>query len=62
MAFLPDQCVDLDCIHIIELLQRIFNLPLIRLQINDKHEGIVLLDFLHCTLRVQWVNDHLVVI
>lgn len=58
----PDQCVDLDCVHIIQLFQSLLNLSLIRLDIHDENQSVVLLDFLHRALGVERVNDHLVCI
>jgi hypothetical protein len=59
---IPYQRIDLDAIHVVELLQRLLNLSLIGLDIADKYERVVLLDLLHRALRVQRVNDDLVVI
>jgi hypothetical protein len=37
-------------------------LSLVGLDIDDEDEGVVLLDLLHGTLSVEWVNDNLVLI
>jgi len=58
----PNQRIDLHTIHIIQLLQRLLDLPLVGLDIADEYQRVILLNFLHRTLRVQWVDDHLVVI
>jgi len=58
----PDQRIDLHTVHIIQLLERLLDLPLVRLNITDKNQGVVLLNLLHRTLRVQWVNDDFVVV
>lgn len=62
MSHVPDQSVDLDSIHIIKLLQSLLDLSLVRLNIHDEHQGVVLLNHLHRALGVQRVNDNLVVI
>lgn len=59
---IPDQRVNLDSIDIIQLLQRLLDLPLVALDVHDKHKSVVLLDLLHRALRVQRVDNHLVVI
>lgn len=59
---IPDQGVDLDGVHIVELLQSLLDLPLVRLDIDDEDEGVVLLDFLHGGLSVDWVDDDLVLV
>ena len=59
---LPDQCVNLHAIHIIQLLQRLLDLPLVRLDIADEDQRIVLLNLLHRTLRIQRIDDHFVMI
>jgi len=59
---IPDQSVDLDCVHVVQLLQSILDLPLVCLDIHNEYQGVVLLNFLHGALGVQWVNDHLVVV
>ena len=54
---LPDQSVDLDSLDIVKLLDGILDLTLVRLDVNDEDEGVVLLDLLHGRLGVQRVND-----
>jgi len=49
----PHERVDFVCVDIIQLLDCLLDLVLVRLDIHNKHERIVLLNFLHCTLRVQ---------
>lgn len=58
----PYQRVDLHTIHIIQLFQRLLDLPLVGLDIADEYQRIILLDLLHRTLRVQRVDDDLVMI
>ena len=55
----PNQRINLHRLHIIQLLQRRLDLPLIRLDIDHKHKRIILLDLLHRALRVQRVDDDL---
>lgn len=59
---IPNQGVDLDSVHVVKLLQSLLDLSLVRLDIHDKHQGVVLLDLLHRALGVQRVNDNLVVV
>ena len=49
----PNQCIDLCRLNVIQLLHRILNLPLVRLEVCDENEGVVLLDLLHSGLGVQ---------
>ena len=49
----PNQSVNFGRLDVIQLLHRILNLPLIRLEVGDKNEGIVLLDLLHRGLGIQ---------
>lgn len=56
---LPDKSVDLDCVNVVELLESLFDLPLVCLDINDEHKGVVLLNHLHGTLGVERVYDDL---
>lgn len=56
---IPDESVDLDCVHIVQLLQSFLNLSLICLDIHNKDQGVVLFDLLHRTLSIERVDDHL---
>lgn len=49
----PDECVDLRGLDVVQLLDGILDLTLIRLDINDEDQGVVLLNLLHRRLRVQ---------
>ena len=60
--YTPYQSIDLDCVHVIQLLQCLLDLPLVRLHIHDENQRIVFFNLLHRTLRVQRVNDHFVVV
>lgn len=57
--YIPDQGVDLDGVNVVELLESLLDLPLVRLDIHNEDEGVVLLDLLHRTLGVERVNDDL---
>ena len=57
-----DESVDLHTIHIVELLQSLLDLSLVRLDIHNEYQCVVLLDLLHRRLSVERVNDHLVVV
>lgn len=57
---IPNQSVDLDTVHIVQLLQSHLDLSLVRLHIYNEYQSVVLLYFLHRTLGIQRVNDDLV--
>ena len=59
---IPDKGVDLDGVNVVKLLKSLLDLALVGLDVDDEDEGVVLLDLLHRTLRVEWVDDHLVVV
>jgi hypothetical protein len=59
---IPDKGVDLDSVDIVELLQRLLDLSLICLDIDNEDQGVVLLNLLHGTLSVKRVDDDLVLI
>lgn len=48
-----DEGVHLGSLDIVQLLNSILNLTLVRLDINDEHEGVVLFDLLHRRFRVE---------
>lgn len=56
---IPDQGVDLDGVNVVELLESLLDLPLVRLDIHNKDQSVVLLNLLHRTLGVERVNDDL---
>lgn len=58
----PDEGVDLDGVNVVKLLQGFLDLSLVCLDVDNEDEGVVLLDLLHGTLGVQWVDDDLVLI
>ena len=49
----PNQGVDLDRLNVIQFLHGVLNLSLVRLEVCDEDEGVVLLDLLHRGLSVQ---------
>jgi len=52
-----DEGVDLCSLDIIQPLDSFTNLPLVRLNVNNEHEGVMLLNLLHRAFRVQWRDD-----
>lgn len=58
----PDQSIDLDGVNVIELLQRSLDLALVGLDIDNEDKGVVLFDLLHGALRVERVDDDLVMV
>lgn len=56
---IPDQGVDLDGVNVVELLESLLDLPLVRLDIHNEDESVILLNLLHRTLGVERVNDDL---
>ena len=59
---LPDQGVDLDDIDLVERLERLLDLGLVRLDVDQEDQGVVLLDLLHRALGVERVDDDLVLV
>jgi len=55
----PDEGVDLDGIDIIQLLEGLLDLPLVRLDVDNEDKGVVLLNLLHRALSVERVDDDL---
>lgn len=53
----PDKGVDLDSLNVVEGLDRLPDLPLVALDVNNEDEGVVLLNLLHRSLGVQGVGD-----
>lgn len=62
MGVLPDQGVNLDNINVVQLLQRQLDLGLVRLDVHDEDEGVVLLNLLHGALGVERVHNDLVLV
>jgi hypothetical protein len=58
--FIPDESVDLDGLDVVQLLEGLLDLTLVRLDIHDENQGVVLLDLLHGALGVEGVQDDLV--
>lgn len=59
---IPDQGVDLDGVNVVELLQGSLDLGLVRLDVDDEDQGVVLLNLLHGALSVERVDDDLVLV
>lgn len=57
---IPNQRVHPYAVYLVEFLDGIFDLPLVRLDIHYEDQRVVLLDFLHRTLRIQRMDDDLV--
>ena len=57
LAIRSDEGVDLGSLHIVELLDRVLDLTLVGLDVNDEHQRVVLFDLLHCGFRVQGRNN-----
>ena len=58
----PHKRIHLHHLHIIQRLQRPLYLPLVRLDITNKHQRIILLNLLHCAFRVKRVDQDFVMI
>lgn len=56
----PVQSVQLEDVDIVELLERLLDLSLVGLDVDDKDKGVVLLHLLHGALRVKGMDDDLV--
>ena len=56
----PDQGVDLERLDVVQLLDRLLDLALVRLDVDDEDERVVLLDLLHGRLGVERVHDRAV--
>ena len=49
----PDERVDLGGLHVPQLLDGVLDLTLVRTNVDDEDESVVLLNLLHRALRVQ---------
>ena len=58
----PNKRIHLHGLDIIQRFQRALDLSFVGFDVADEHQGVVLLDLLHRALRVQRVDEHLVVI
>lgn len=56
----PNQCIDLHALNVVQRLQRLLDLPLVRLDVAHKDERVVLLNLLHRGFRIERVDEHLV--
>ena len=62
LSIRSDEGVDLCGLDIIQLFDGLSDLTLIGLDIDNKHEGIVFLNLLHRTLRVERRDDGVVLV
>lgn len=53
----PNQSVHLNRINVVHFLQRILDLPLVGLDVDDEDERVVLFDLLHCGFGVEGVEE-----
>ena len=51
---IPNESVHFGGLDIIQFLHSILDLTLIGLDVDDEHKRIMLLNLLHCRLRIQW--------
>ena len=58
----PDECVDFGDIDVVHLLDGMFDLVLVGLDVNDEHQCVVVLDLLHGRLRRQGELDDGIVV
>ena len=56
---IPDHGVDLDGVNVVEGLEGLLDLPLVRLDVDNEDQGVVLLNLLHRALGVEGVDDDL---
>lgn len=49
----PNKSVDFRSLHIPKLLHRVFDLTLVRLEVDEENERVVLLNLFHRRFRVQ---------
>jgi len=62
LRFLPDERVDFGDVDVVQLLDRVFNLVLVRLHVDDEHKRVVVLDLLHRGLcRQGELNDGIMI-
>lgn len=59
MRSVPDEGVDLDGINVVEVLEGLLDLALVRLDVDNEDESVVLLNLLHGALGVERVDDDL---
>ena len=58
----PYEGVDLDSVNVVELLEGRLDLRLVRLDVDNEDESVVLLDLLHGALGVEGMDNDLVLI
>lgn len=57
LKFLPDECVDFGDVNVIQLLNSVFDLVFVCLDVHDEHKCVVVLNFLHSRLCCQGELD-----
>ena len=57
MGDLPNEGVDLGGLDVVELLHRVLDLALVCADVSNEDKGVVLLDLLHRTFRIQRMED-----
>ena len=62
LPYIPDQCVDLCHVYIIELFYSLLDLQLIGTQVHNEHQCVVVLNLLHGRLRGEWVLDDAILV
>ena len=62
LRFLPDECVDFGDVDVVQLLDSVFNLVFVRLDVHNKHKCVVVLNLLHGGLCCQGELDDGIVI
>jgi len=58
----PDQSIDFNTLHVVQLLDCVLDLPLVCLDVDDENQGVVFLNLLHGGLGVERVDDDLVLV
>jgi hypothetical protein len=59
---IPNESIYLDSVNIVQLLQCLLDLLLVRTDIADKNQSVIFLDLFHRTFGVQRMNDDFVLI
>ena len=59
---LPDQSVHFLGLNVIHLLDCSFDFLLVSTNVNNEHQGIVVLNLFHCRLSSKWVLQNLIVV
>lgn len=57
LRLVPDECVDFGDVNVVQLLDRVFDLVLVGLDVHDEHKCVVVLNLLHGGLCCQGELD-----